>query len=1711
MPAINVARTDTFEQQRLKINQIGDQIFNVTAGGSDLSTGLLKLGDGTRFTPSLAFTSDAELGIYKPSQDTIGFVANTKKIFDVSDINLKSYKNLLLQKNVITTESIVITNTGSEYDEGTYPNIPLIGGTGDGALAEFTVVGFDGTVTNIGANYTAGQYTGIDLIGGNGTGAICAFDVDVLDGAITNGGSGYPPGSWTAVPVTGGTGSNGSLNITVTGTTDITGNISNAGTGYTQGVYAQIDIFNVARQTFTVISVANPGVPPPNNIYNIDGTNRPVLTLEIGNTYRFDLSDPGLSTHPFYFHGASILDILPESDFTVVRNGLEGTVGAFADLVIHDTATPQTIGYNCSAHNGMGNSISVVTGTTSNSGRGATANVTVDANGNVTDVIVTQSGEGYAAGDVLRFINSQIGGGTGARYSITGVSYDSTVTAASVNSEGQNYSVNDILGIDNTFFGGFGSGFAFTVTTNPGRISNLDITSYGSGYTVGDLLNLPTGVTGLTTVLPGEVTGVATTLTAGQAQITIANTSNLQIGMNVFNGPGDVGFVAQGAVIQSIDSDTTLTMSFPADISGAANLTFSSPNTTLINVTSVTGIAIGDSVTQTSGSGVLAADTIVSSIDAAALTITLSVSPTSPGSATLSFAPSFGVGTTPFEYRVDVLGSVKTVEVSDGGNGYSVTDLLSVNPSDLIQPITRVVKFYSVQTLTFSGSVPDSAMSVGDTIKQRDGAVVQVTLTAGAAVPADADSTYTGVATSGGSGSGLTVDVVRGGDGSPSAIVNAAGFDYVQGETVTVLGSLIGGASPGDDLTLEVSSITTFDAQDIIAVQSSGGNIQSIIVANLTQGIDTTFAAGEVCIVNSGNTSFTIATASAEGGDYKILIDDVFVPNLTLYAGSTYDFDLTDSSNATHNFSLSSFEGGDKAPSFFDGIACTLDDTSTTLTVPTTNNLAVGMSVSSEGDGSLAIGTTVVSIDSLTTLTIDRLPSSSGASVLTFTGSEYTDGVTRENDILTIKVTASTPTLYYYDAGDTGDDDAGFNFGTAATLTVDTNNPKTFGSGFQAEVITIDSTDIVVSNVDTGNISAVSFTSTELVTTLDASVTGTLTAPDINGTDLEISTINSTAGITLTTASTFFIQSNIDVYNPDTSTSTLSINLTDGNLTTQGQLKTFSDINVNDQIEIETNEIRSLGTNDLKLVPAPGRIANFATDSALQIPVGDTSARPPSNQLRDGQIRFNTDTQQYEGYNATNTAWSSLGGVRDLDGNTFIKAEETVGANDNTLWFINDGINTIKITNEFLEFVNCKKISSSNINAPSYVDWNANTPVNTGDYLKYKNNLYEVTTAGTTATSGSEPTHTTGAVINGTAELTFWGPAVAPLRFEELLNVEIDPTGSSPLLINGDLRLNENTIRTDVSDLILQPNSGKKVVIDAATSLVLPTGADGDRGAAITGSIRFNTSSTQYEGYDGTNWGSLGGVKDVDQNTFIIPETAPGANENILYFYNDGNNTLQLTTTRLDFLAIDTIRSVTTDEFEVTASLVTFDAATTTLDNTSLTTTFLHTNKQYFDIGLSAGLTVDPVLRLDNVGDVYFNTNFGNGNFQGVKVFDGDLKEFELADIKLLTDKITLVKGTSNNGSTLLYNNASEEAAKVTVVAHDPTTDDKEFIEFGVIDDGTDVYATQYGNVRTGIQLIDATFEVTASNNIRLNIELGSGVAPTNSVNITFTSNVIKK
>ena len=69
----------------------------------------------------------------------------------------------------------------------------------------------------------------------------------------------------------------------------------------------------------------------------------------------------------------------------------------------------------------------------------------------------------------------------------------------------------------------------------------------------------------------------------------------------------------------------------------------------------------------------------------------------------------------------------------------------------------------------------------------------------------------------------------------------------------------------------------------------------------------------------------------------------------------------------------------------------------------------------------------------------------------------------------------------------------------------------------------------------------------------------------------------------------------------------------------------------------------------------------------------------------------------------------------------------------------------------------------------------------------------------------------------------------------------------------------------------------------------IPVGTEADKSGftAAQGQIRFNTDDNIFEGYDGANWGSLGGVKDVDQDTYITPEETADADE--LKFYTGGD------------------------------------------------------------------------------------------------------------------------------------------------------------------------------------------------------------------------------
>jgi len=83
------------------------------------------------------------------------------------------------------------------------------------------------------------------------------------------------------------------------------------------------------------------------------------------------------------------------------------------------------------------------------------------------------------------------------------------------------------------------------------------------------------------------------------------------------------------------------------------------------------------------------------------------------------------------------------------------------------------------------------------------------------------------------------------------------------------------------------------------------------------------------------------------------------------------------------------------------------------------------------------------------------------------------------------------------------------------------------------------------------------------------------------------------------------------------------------------------------------------------IILSPQGIVRVAGTNQMMIPAGTTLQR--TTPAYAGAIRFNTDTTSFEGYSGAN--WASLGGVKSVDGLTYIIAESSPGASDDTLHF----------------------------------------------------------------------------------------------------------------------------------------------------------------------------------------------------------------------------------------------------------------------------------------------------------------------------------------------------------------------------------------------------------------------------------------------------------
>ena len=227
--------------------------------------------------------------------------------------------------------------------------------------------------------------------------------------------------------------------------------------------------------------------------------------------------------------------------------------------------------------------------------------------------------------------------------------------------------------------------------------------------------------------------------------------------------------------------------------------------------------------------------------------------------------------------------------------------------------------------------------------------------------------------------------------------------------------------------------------------------------------------------------------------------DPFLYPDLTLFVNNKYEFDWSNASSHPFRFSIHP-----------DGIHNKYEETinvvedSLTITVSDASTILVGMSVvkdtenSGLNDNGNIDGDVFVESINGNVLTLTSAVTTSGAMPTIIAGVKYEGSEVDYDDSnskTTIAGNDSTPTtLYYY--CEQHPNMAGL-IGQRAELTIDPNNTKVFGSGFQLLVTSIVSTDNVTLDVSSGGVTAL------LVTTEDVQST-TATIPTIDVEQLNV-------------------------------------------------------------------------------------------------------------------------------------------------------------------------------------------------------------------------------------------------------------------------------------------------------------------------------------------------------------------------------------------------------------------------------------------------------------------------------------------------------------------------------------------------------------------------------------------------------------------------------
>ena len=754
-----------------------------------------------------------------------------------------------------------ITSNGSGYTPGTYNNVAFTGSaSGQGATADFVVPGLGGTISSAGSNYadSGDNPHGVTFYNDAST-VTTTYTLTVVDrsqlGFSSLAGGTFAVGDTVTGSVSGTTG----VVTAVVGTTIYLSNVTGSGFQDAQ----QEDISTSGGVTATVDSIAVV------NRYLINGNEGFSIAIIEDNTYRFDNSDASNANHPIELRTA-------QTNVATRQVGTIGQAGAFFEIAaasgIASTATETYL--NCTNHGQSMIEPGVITWTTGAAGQGGSGmagNVTV-VGGQVTAVDITAQGTGVQIGDVLYAENSDMGGGNGTGFTFTINSDNTGITSVTnISLTGQDYAINEVLSVDDsTVGGGGGSGFAYTVS-NVGFVTSVDVAQGGNAFELADTLII--GPVGGQTVTQGTGFNVSiATLTrtksleltqtgnmilgeATSGQLTIQpdgviNATNYSVsGSGVFNVAG----VSSSGPVSGSTASFTSTGLFSGLLTASGGITSTAAASTINDLTTTIAdgtaaapsLAFNTSTTtglfhqETDVIGVSVGGTQIGNIGASGplfkeLNIDAAVNPIGPDKffTVETATPKLSIGTSATKLEINNATTISTsgtdIDVPltfDTKGGGDFTFKGGTNVDFIVDDGTAEVFKLETQsgTAIFSGNLDAGKLRIRQNVIQNNStgatrAFGQVTaLTVTGVGSGYTDGTYTQTATTGGSGTGLTVDVTVASGTFSTVTVYDKGQNYKVGDSITITA-----AGGGTGLSVTVSDI---DGQGVVFKPSAGSSI----------------------------------------------------------------------------------------------------------------------------------------------------------------------------------------------------------------------------------------------------------------------------------------------------------------------------------------------------------------------------------------------------------------------------------------------------------------------------------------------------------------------------------------------------------------------------------------------------------------------------------------------------------------------------------------------------------------------------------------------------------------------------------------------------------------------------------------------------------------------------------------------------------------------